>query len=208
MGLCLLKWRDGAKIISVPQSVVPTVAPCSLSVLFRQRVRSWELTSHRKTLTYIFELLFSPSSWCHLPSLTLKPWFLQEVLTIFLDWLRVFLITSLLFRNWLGLVTLTFIFSLILYVQVVLFNLVILRSRRDLQVSTLSVLLFPWYRLFALVFRLCALCQNLLVYSHGRNCVKISIREDEIKDIPPVPPHWDVDWFTVWKQQQPKKQSK
>lgn len=54
------------------------------------------------------------------------------------------------------------------------------------------------YRLSSLLFRLGALCQNLLIYSHERKGIKIGVREDEIRDIPPCPPHPDVDWFTVW----------
>ena len=84
MGLCLLRKRDKSRIISAAQSVVPTFAPDTWSMLFRQRVKSWELTSHRKTITYVLELIH-PRSWCHVPSLILKPYFLQEVLAILLD---------------------------------------------------------------------------------------------------------------------------
>lgn len=74
---------------------------------------------------------------------------------------------------------------------------------------------FPWYRLSALLFRLGALCQNILVYSFERENIKIGghrgyshhlvevlvgTREDEIRDIPPCPPHMDVDWFRVWEE--------
>ena len=102
MGLALLRLRDDARIISCPQTIVPTYAPDNWPMLFRQRVKSWELTSHKKTFTYLFELL-NPASFCHAPSLALKPYFLQELLTIILDWLRMFLLSGLLLRDWTGL---------------------------------------------------------------------------------------------------------
>ncbi|KAF4681530.1 hypothetical protein FOZ63_033860, partial [Perkinsus olseni] len=197
MGLCLLHRRDDSKIISCAQSIVPTYAPDSFPMLFRQRVKSWELTSHRKTFTYIKEVL-SPSSFCHAASLILKPYFLQEVLTILLDWLRTFLLTGLLLRDWIGLLLMTSVFTCLLYIQIIIFQLVVLRQRKELRSSLITVILFPWYRLMGLMFRLCALCQNLLVYSHDRTFLKIGQREDEIRDIPPCPPHPDVDWFSIW----------
>ncbi|KAF4675085.1 hypothetical protein FOL47_008260 [Perkinsus chesapeaki] len=197
MGLCLLHRRDDSRIISCAQSVVPTYAPDSFPMLFRQRVKSWELTSHRKTFTYIKEVL-SPASFCHAASLILKPYFLQEVLTILLDWLRTFLLTGLLLRDWVGLLLMTSVFTCLLYIQIIIFQLVVLRQRKELRSSLLTIILFPWYRLMGLMFRLCALCQNLLVYSHDRTFLKIGQREDEIRDIPPCPPHPDVDWFSIW----------
>ena len=197
MGLCLLRQRDDSRIISSPQTVVPTYAPESWGVLFRQRVKSWELTSHRKTLTYLKEFL-SPRSFCHVPSLVLKPYFLQELLAITLDWLRVYLFCGLLLRDWLGLLIMTAFFVSLMYLQVVLFSFLVLRSRKDLRPSLGTAIAFPIYRLAGLVFRICALCHNLLVYSFDRGGVKIGRREDEIKDIPPVPPSPHVDWFTVW----------
>ncbi|EEQ97394.1 hypothetical protein Pmar_PMAR029118 [Perkinsus marinus ATCC 50983] len=166
-------------------------------MLFRQRVKSWELTSHRKTFTYIKEVL-SPASFCHAASLILKPYFLQEVLTILLDWLRTFLLTGLLLRDWIGLLLMTSVFTCLLYIQIIIFQLVVLRQRKELRSSLSTIVFFPWYRLMGLMFRLCALCQNLLVYSHDRTFLKIGQREDEIRDIPPCPPHPDVDWFSIW----------
>ena len=198
MGLCLLRKRDDSIIISAAQSIVPTYAPGELGMLFRQRVKSWELTSHRKTLTYIKEVL-APRSFCHMPSLVLKPYFLQEVITILLDWLRVFLLCGLFLRDWRGLLLMTAFFMSLMYLQVLLFSFFVLRSRRNLAPSVSTIIVFPFYRLCGLLFRICALCHNLLVYSHNRTAIKIGIREDEIKDIPPTPPAPTVDWFTLWK---------
>jgi hypothetical protein len=92
----------------------------------------------------------------------------------------------------------TALFIALMYLQIIIFSLFVLRSRKDLRPSLFTFLLFPVYRLTGLLFRICALCQNLLVYSHNRTNVKIGRREDEIKDIPPSPPSPIVDWFTVW----------
>lgn len=197
MGLCLLKRRDKSRIISAAQTLVPTYAPSSFRMLFRQRVKSWELTSHRKTLTYIAELI-NPLSFCHIPSLALKPYFLQETITILLDWLRIYLLCGLVLRDWAAFLVMTSFFIALMYVQVVVFTYMVLRSRKELRSSGLTVLTFPFYRLCGLLFRVCALCQNLLVYSHDRRAINIGKREDEIRDIPPVPTHDLVNWFEVW----------
>jgi hypothetical protein len=165
--------------------------------LFRQRVKSWEVTSHKKTFTFIIELV-NPISWFHLKSVALKPYFLQELLSIILDWLRIFLLISLAFRDYLALALMTAVFSFLMYIQVLVFQFVYLRRRKDLRVSTWGIIMFPFYRLSSLLFRVCALCQNILVYSHYRKGVRIQDREDEVKDLPPCPPHPDADWFTVW----------
>ncbi|EER08205.1 hypothetical protein Pmar_PMAR013116 [Perkinsus marinus ATCC 50983] len=198
MGLTLLRKRDESTIISCAQTIVPTYAPDTWPVLFRQRVKSWDLTSHKKTFTYLWEVI-NPRSFCHGASLVLKPYFLQELLCILLDWLRAFLLCGLLFRDWLGLILMTLVFTALLYVQVLIFEVFVLRDRHDLRSGVIDFIVFPWYRLQSLLFRICALCQNLLVYSHQRKNVKIGVREQKIHDIPPTPPHPDVDWFTVWE---------
>ena len=199
MGLCLLRKRDSSKIISCAQTIVPTYAPDTWAVLFRQRVKSWDLTSHKKSFTFLMEII-NPVSFCHGASLCLKPYFIQELLTVLLDWLRIFLLMGLLLRDSLGLLLMTAFFTIILYGQLLLFQFVVLRDRKDLRSTFTTVLLFPFYKLCNLFFRVCALCQNMLVYSHERKGIKISVREDEIRDIPPTPPHCLVDWFTIWEE--------
>ena len=131
--------------------------------------------------------------------MALKPYFLQELLAIVLDWLRIFLLISLAFRDWLALALMTGIFVGLMYVQVIIFQFVYLRRRKDLRITLGGTLMFPFYRLSSLLFRVCALCQNILVYSHYRRGVYIRTREDEVKDMPVVPPHPDIDWFTIWQ---------
>ena len=203
MGLCLLKRRDNSRIVSAAQTLVPTYAPSSFGMLFRQRVKSWELTSHRKTLTYVAELI-NPLSFCHIPSLVLKPYFLQETITIILDWLRIYLLCGLVLRDWAAFLVMTSFFMALMYVQVLVFALLVLRLRKELRPTATTILAFPFYRLCGLLFRVCALCQNLLIYSHDRRAINIGKREDEIRDIPPVPlDHW-VNWFEVWDIMHPR----
>ncbi|EER17808.1 hypothetical protein Pmar_PMAR023738 [Perkinsus marinus ATCC 50983] len=90
--------------------------------------------------------------------------------------------------------------AIVLYSVLIVFQLVVLRIRKELRAGILTFIAFPWYRLSALLFRLGALCQNILVYSFERENIKIGTREDEIRDIPPCPPHMDVDWFRVWEE--------
>ena len=206
-GLSLLQLRDSSRIISCPQAIVPTYAPTSWRMLFRQRVKSWEVTSHKKTFSFLFELI-NPISFFHLPSVALKPYFLQELLAIILDWLRIFLLISLAFRDWLALALMTAIFTALMYIQVLVFQYVYLRRRKDLRVSVGGIIMFPFYRLSSLLFRVCALCQNILVYSHYRRGIFIRTREDEVKDLPATPPHPDVDWFTVWQPTAPTTRSR
>ena len=198
MGLCLLKRRDKSRIISASHTIVPTYAPSSFAMLFRQRVKSWELTSHRKTWTYLGEFL-NPKSFCHIPSLTLKPYFLQEIFSIILDWLRIYLLCGLALRDWQALLVMTAFFTILIYVQVIIFAYIVLRSRKDLRPPNVAILCFPLFRLCGLLFRVCALCQNLLVYSHSRNSITIGKREDEIHDIPPLPQAKQSDWSSIWQ---------
>ncbi|EER20724.1 hypothetical protein Pmar_PMAR000020, partial [Perkinsus marinus ATCC 50983] len=140
MGLTLLRKRDESTIISCAQTIVPTYAPDTWPVLFRQRVKSWDLTSHKKTFTYLWEVI-NPRSFCHGASLVLKPYFLQELLCILLDWLRAFLLCGLLFRDWLGLILMTLVFTALLYVQVLIFEVFVLRDRHDLRSGVIDFIL-------------------------------------------------------------------
>jgi hypothetical protein len=37
------------------------------------------------------------------------------------------------------------------------------------------------------------------LYSKDRKNLPIKVREDEIRDIPPLPGHHLVDWFSIWE---------
>jgi hypothetical protein len=89
-----------------------------------------------------------------------------------------------------------------------MFQFIILRERRDLRSSFMTVVLFPFYKFMSLIFRVCALCQNILVYSKERKNLPIKVREDEIRDIPPLPGHYLVDWFSIWEGPKEEEVSK
>ncbi|KAF4649577.1 hypothetical protein FOL46_001660, partial [Perkinsus olseni] len=146
MGINLLRKRDNSRIISSAQSLIPTYAPDTWTKLFRQRVKSWDVTSHRKTFMYLIEII-NPAGWCHLPSWVLKPYFIQELLTICLDWLRIFLLFGLLCRDYVAFIIMLAILTLLVYLMVLALNYIVLRQRRDLRLPLCVMLIFPWYRL-------------------------------------------------------------
>ena len=107
MGLTLHRMRENYKIAVYAGSLVPTYAPDSWLVLFRQRVSSWDVTTHAKLGTLVRELCFSccrPSSvkgrWCReWRTLVLKPFLFYEIMCVILDWQRLFLIVGLCTRD-------------------------------------------------------------------------------------------------------------
>ena len=66
-------------------------------------------------------------------------------------------------------------------------NYSVLRNRPELRFSMETVLLFPFYRTWCLLFRLYALLRNVIQYSAWvRKFIRISTREQDMHDIPPV----------------------
>lgn len=63
----------------------------------------------------------------------------------------------------------------------------VLRDRPELKLTLGTVLMFPFYRTWCLIFRLYALLRNIIMYSTWvRKFVRISVREQDMHDIPPV----------------------
>ena len=85
MGLLLHRMQKNYVIGVSAGAVVPTFAPETLLVLFRQRVTSWDLCAQRKILTQV-KMFFT--GWCNLRTLILKPYMLQEIINVCLDWVR------------------------------------------------------------------------------------------------------------------------
>jgi hypothetical protein len=78
-------------------------------------------------------------------------------------------------------------------------NYSVLRNRPELRFSMETVLLFPFYRTWCLLFRLYALLRNVIQYSAWvRKFIRISTREQDMHDIPPVPYVTDPNWMTIW----------
>lgn len=80
-----------------------------------------------------------------------------------------------------------------------MFNMVVLRDRPELKLTLGTVLMFPFYRTWCLIFRLYSLLRNIIMYSTWvRKFVRISVREQDMHDIPPVPYVTNPDWYTIW----------
>uniref|UniRef100_A0A7S1C353 Uncharacterized protein n=1 Tax=Bicosoecida sp. CB-2014 TaxID=1486930 RepID=A0A7S1C353_9STRA len=197
MGLLLHRMQKNYTIMVSAGAVVPTFAPEQMLILFRQRVTSWDLCAQRKFSTYVREFLSSP---LNTRTLILKPFLLQEIINVILDWVRIYLMIGLGHRNMPCLILCFAIFYCLLYIEIYVFNYTVLRDRHDLRLSGRTVLLFPFYRTFSLSFRLYALLKNVLQYSTWtRKNLAISVRESEIHDMPPVPPVAHPDWWSIWQ---------
>ena len=195
MGLLLHRMHANQRIITSASSVVPTFAPENLLILFRQRVKSWDLCAQRKFLSYLKELFFN---WTR-TTLVLKPFFFYEATSIVVDWTRPIMVAVLAHTNPVALLACFIFFYLILWLELVLFNYVILRRRADLRVPLRACLLFPFYKTMLQVFRTCALLENAMRYTTWtRKNVPIGTRERARCDLPPVPPHAHPPWADVW----------
>ena len=195
MGLLLHRMGQGYKIGVSAGAVVPTFAPEKLLILFRQRVTSWDLCAQRKFMTFVKELF----RWGGCTTMGLKPFMFQEVVNILLDWMRCYLVFGLAHRNPVNLILCFFIFYGLLWFEICVFNYVVMRTRKDLQVTPKTLFLFPFYRTLCLIFRLYALVKNVIQYSSWRpKNIRISERESTVQDMPPVPPDVNVDWWTIW----------
>ena len=195
MGLLLHRMGQGYKIGVSAGAVVPTFAPEKLLILFRQRVKSWDLCAQRKFLSYLKELFFN---WTR-TTLVLKPFFFYEATSIVVDWTRPIMVAVLAHTNPVALLACFIFFYLILWLELVLFNYVILRRRADLRVPLRACLLFPFYKTMLQVFRTCALLENAMRYTTWtRKNVPIGTRERARCDLPPVPPHAHPPWADVW----------
>ncbi len=197
MGLLLHRMRANYGIMVSASAIVPTFAPERMLILFRQRVTSWDLCAQRKFMSYFREVVFG---WCAgTRAWIIKPFMLQECLNIVVDWLRLYLVFGLALLNPFSLLVCFVVFYAILYFEISIFNWGVLRGRPDLQVPARTIMIFPMYRTFCMLFRLYALMRNVLQYTTWRRKnLKISKREETIQDMPPVPPVIDPDWHTIW----------
>jgi len=94
MGLILHAMKQGHKIRTQPRELVYTEPPDFTMMLWQQRVKSWDVTSHRMTFKFLHILLFQ---WCGgISTLILKPFFVLEIFNICQDWARIFFLGYLL----------------------------------------------------------------------------------------------------------------
>jgi len=194
MGLLLHRLRKDYAIMVSAGAVVPTYAPEDLVTLFRQRTASWDLCAQRKFTTQLRELfggLFSTRTWI------LKPFMVQELISVCLDYMRLYLYIALGQRNPVGLLLCFIFFYMVLYLEIIIFNCLVLRDRGDLRLKPLTIFLFPFYRTLLMFIRVNALFVNIILY-HRPKRPTIAFREDNSRDLPPCPPMANPDWFTVW----------
>ena len=197
MGIALLQMRSPVRMITCPQTLVPASCPGTWASLFYERVTAWYALEHRNMFSMLSEVL-SVRSMRHKSSVALKPWMIRNILFSLIDLIRPFIIASLAIQSQIALLVLLFTAITILYFQATIFQFVYLRKRPDLRGSLLVILVYPFYKLFLSLLRLCALLYSALVQLHVRPTATLRLREDEVKDLPPIPPHVDVDWSSVW----------
>jgi hypothetical protein len=129
----------------------------------------------------------------------IKPFMFQECLNIVINWVRLYLVFGLAHLNPFSLIICFTVFYAVLYIEISIFNWGVLRGRPDLQVPIRTILIFPMYKTFCMLFSLYALMRNVLQYTTWRaKNIKISKREETFQDMPPVPPVINPDWHTIW----------
>ena len=152
--------------------------------LARQRIFSWDITTHRYIFQYLKLLLF----YWNRNILILKPFLIDEVLTIIEDYLRVVSIIYLSIARPAVFIQLIMGMILFQYCIVLIFDFVILHHRPSLRTRPLVLFLFPFYRILLLLFRFIALVLNLLLYTPWIKNTK-TIRTRNIRDtLPPKIP--------------------
>ena len=197
MGLLLHRMRANYGIMVSASAVVPTFAPERMLILFRQRVTSWDLCNQRKFMSYGREVIFGwfagTRAWI------IKPFMFQECLNIVINWVRLYLVFGLAHLNPFSLIICFVVFYAVLYLEISIFNWGVLKGRPDLQVPLRTILIFPMYKTFCMLFSLYALMRNVIQYTTWRRKnIKISKREETVQDMPPVPPIINPDWHTIW----------
>ncbi|KAL0204920.1 hypothetical protein P9112_000227 [Eukaryota sp. TZLM1-RC] len=124
--------------------------------LFAQRVKSWDVCAHRFFFKFVKHLL----RYWDKKTLILKPFYANEIWTIFQDYLRIYIVVYYLrLGDGLNLLYILLRVIIIQWIMFFVFNFVKLRYRRDLRSPWIVVFLFPFYRLLLLTFRICAILQ-------------------------------------------------
>ena len=125
-------------------NLVETYAPDSLGLLFKQRARSWDLGVQRKIKTTVKEMCFR---WKH-QHIMLKIFHASEMITLFLDWLRLFMLALILPTSPIVVLGITAFFMGIAYTLLFIFRFIVLRNRADLRdkIPISVFILFPIYK--------------------------------------------------------------
>lgn len=150
----------------------------------------------------IWELI-DPSSFLHKGSLAAKPVVFIELLNVFYDTFRLFLITGMLLRDPLGF-TIVAIIAVSVSLLPLLINLAACVRYHDHRMLKL-LFLFAIYPvqtiLFTVPVRVVELFKHKIIptlLKKTDNGVSLGEREVEFRDLPIVPPHPVPHWPTVW----------
>eukprot|EP00658_Telonema_sp_P-2_P028282 TRINITY_DN21698_c0_g1_i3.p1 TRINITY_DN21698_c0_g1~~TRINITY_DN21698_c0_g1_i3.p1 ORF type:complete len:763 (+),score=192.80 TRINITY_DN21698_c0_g1_i3:613-2901(+) len=204
MGLILHSMKAGYAINVSSREIVMTEPPSDFYTLWKQRVKSWDVTQHRKTLTFIQIVLFQ---WCGgIRTLILKPFLLMEIFNITQDWARIFFFGYLLTYNEGRVHLAQWLVYLILlqWLGLLIFHKKTLRHRKQDRDTWAAYMLYPVvYKPLTQVFRWYALLESIV----RREAPAAKIRDkEELQILPPKPfmkPD-EIDWNTVWTADVPE----
>ena len=201
MGILLHKLGKNLKISWRANTLVPTYAPEDLLTLFNQRVRSWDIASHRKFLYFIRWLLFDCfGGW---RKLIIKPFLLYGILIELRDWQIMFLLISSIHRDPYTLIWLIYQLGLI-GIGLFVMGFFVMRHRPDLRPSFRVCIMWFFYKLLLEFVRIVALLENIVRYSPWvKNNFRIDYRKKHFDDIVPQPETAKgIDWNTVWQRKE------
>eukprot|EP00656_Telonema_subtile_P043645 TRINITY_DN4998_c0_g1_i4.p1 TRINITY_DN4998_c0_g1~~TRINITY_DN4998_c0_g1_i4.p1 ORF type:complete len:634 (-),score=177.41 TRINITY_DN4998_c0_g1_i4:66-1967(-) len=198
MGLILHSMKAGYSINVSSREIVMTEPPSDFYTLWKQRVKSWDVTQHRKTLTFLQIVLFQ---WCGgIKTLILKPFLLMEVFNITQDWARIFFFGYLLtytegrvhLAQWL--IYLVFLQWFGLYI----FYRKTLKHRPEDRDKWTAYMLYPIvYKPLTQLFRWYALLESIVRTEQPASKIR---DKEELQILPPKPfmrPD-EINWNDIW----------
>jgi hypothetical protein len=150
---------------------------------------------------YVYELI-NPSSLFHGPSFVHKMIILPEVINAVFDCIRLFIIPGFVFRDPLGFAVTTAVVSIVMIIPYI--AAILLNHRYEVDKSKkIAILVFVYPFVFilkVLPIRAARMIKDILshlILSDGTD-MTIEEREEELRDLPPVPPHVAPHWSTLW----------
>ncbi|KAF4759017.1 hypothetical protein FOZ63_004144 [Perkinsus olseni] len=209
LGATLLEQRDKSKVKDWP-----TLPRASINCRGHQYTRTvMEGGLPRRVLCLLREFLL-PSGWCSFTSLMLKPFYFAQLLYLLFDILRPFILGGMVVFDPLGFLVTLCVVAALLYIHAGVHLMVSFgsctctrsgetqgRAWASFCGTLVSFLLYPLTKLLHdIIFRPCSMIYTVMEYTRYkyRSTMPIVTREDVCRDLPPIPPHTEVDWYTVW----------
>jgi hypothetical protein len=150
----------------------------------------------------LYELLH-PSSFLHFPSLLTKFVVLLEIANVFFDSIRLCMIPNMLLRDPVGFAISTIFVSFVSMLPY-LINLLVnikyerMRIRKLAYITLVFPIQFILIELPSRALRLFSLNVRPSIFTMYENDLTIGEREEELRDLPIVPPHPYPHWSSVW----------